>query len=599
MTSGDLANAPLIVTDIPTSDVYVNQTVPFYQNGEVAGGQSGNDLNRRYYYGNAGTVMLAMDNVPNSFGRDDSQKGIIGIVATFGYDGQVTLRTVMHKPTSNVKSFITGWDLISGAEVTISGGNANVSFAAAANVASQRQGEYAYAFMYYARYGLFTDTLQTTVYKITRDEYIQVAATSGGDQVLDGWNTDATIPAIQVQNGGQFFVSDEEEPFIWNISGSIAFGGTATMTGFRDDNSQNVGSYYTRYNNATARTDYYYYGQSSAYLQTMTLPKNVYGYGPYIVHPWSSGNYSPPELWFFVQEFDDTGFRATGRFRIYRSRWKKGAYKKPPNVFLADDDDFTSGRRPYPTLNPYGYAWETEVINDEHYLGVIGPFDGIGVYNPQSSIVATLQNKDNGSVGSPLGAPTNFYNGTTSFSTPPFGFTVVRDKKRQGTLHIVAMDGGNYPASNATLNRIWFANSSDDGKTWSRMTQINPSIVPATQGNAVVNYGTASVGRTGQPTPVGLQRSDSVAYSQWGSSTIAAPSVVRTHDDVLLTGNLAVYTNYSFADGSSPPYYAMPADTGSKVALAVIDYTGRGVGSYDPSGVVFVQQATRGQTSWQ
>jgi hypothetical protein len=76
------------------------------------------------------------------------------------------------------------------------------------------------------------------------------------------------------------------------------------------------------------------------------------------------------------------------------------------------------------------------------------------------------------------------------------------------------------------------------------------------------------------------------------------PSIVRTHDDVLLMGNIAIYTQYTVGS-KTPPYYVIPADAGSKVALAVIDYTGRGTGIYNANPVVFVQQTSRGQTSWQ
>lgn len=597
MSGPDLVNAPLIVTDIPTADPFINQAADLYSSG-ISPGTTAGDLNRRYYFNSSPAVMLSMTNVPNSFGIDTSQKGIIGVVATYGYTGNTTLRVVMHKPVANVRDFATGWDIIPGAALQLPANASGTTFVGAAAVCAQRQGEFAYAFMYSFHGAIFTDSYMTSVYKITRNEYVQTAATSGGGQVLLGQSTTATKPVMQV-DGGQFFVSDEEQPFIWNVGGSVAFGGTAMMTGFRDDDSQNVGYYYNTFNNTTQRMDYFYYGQTSAYLQSFTLPPNVYGYGPYVVHPWSSGNYAPPELWFFTQEFDSTGFTATGRFLIYRSRWKKGAYVKPPNVYLADDSDFMNNRRPYPTLNPYGYGWETDIINDQHYVGVIGPFNGIGVYNPKNNIVATLQNQQTGAHGTPIAAPPNYHFGGTVPSALPFAFAVIRDKKRYGVLHIVALDGGAYPTGSASLNRVWFANSADDGRTWSRMQQINPALSPATEGTAANPLTIGSVLRTGQPTPIGLQRSDALTYSQWNANTVATPSLVRTHDDVLLMGNLDLYTSYSFADGTPPPYYAQPADAGSKVALAVIDYTGRGVGSWNPDTPVFVRQATRGAVTWQ
>lgn len=599
MTSGDLANAPLIVTDIPTANPYLDQVPDLYSSGASPGIAAG-DLSRRFYYGSVPSVMLCMTNVPNSFGINAHQKGIIGVTSTYGYTGSTTLRVVMHKPTSGVKDFRTDWDVIPDAEVVIPTNGPNVTYSGAAAICAQRQGQYAYVFMYYRRNGLLTDTIQTTVYKVTRDEYIQVAGVSGGDQVRDSSSTTAaTQPVIQA-DGGQFFVSDEEQPFVWNVSGTVAGGGTAQMTGFRDDGSENIGSYYTHFNAATNQLEYHYSGQGSAYLQSFKLPDNVYGFGPYIVHPWSSGNYAPPELWYFVQEFDSTGFKATGRFLIYRSRWKRGTYAKPSNVSLDDDSDFMTGNREYPTLNPYGYAWETDIFDEHHYVGAVGPFSGVsGVYNPKNNIVATLQNQQTGAHGTPIAAPPNYHFGGTVPSALPFAFAVIRDKKRYGVLHIVALDGGAYPTGSASLNRVWFANSADDGRTWSRMQQINPALSPATEGTAANPLTIGSVLRTGQPTPIGLQRSDALTYSQWNANTVATPSLVRTHDDVLLMGNLDLYTSYSFADGTPPPYYAQPADAGSKVALAVIDYTGRGVGSWNPDTPVFVRQATRGAVTWQ
>jgi hypothetical protein len=590
VTQGDLANAPLIDTDIPTSDVYLNQAPTYYNSGGVAGLPAGNDMQRRYFFGGgSSTAMISMDNVPAGFGINASQKGIAGIYVSRDYSSGTTLRMVIHKPIPDVKGFITNWDEIPGVSLYIPPGNANISNYGAGVVASQRQGQYVYAFMYYARLGVFSDSFSTNVYKVSRDEYVQSVGIAGGSQALDGHNTDATEPIITVNNGGQFFVSDEEQPFIWNISGSIAFGGTAQMTGFRDDDSGDIGSYYSQYDGSTGNRNYYYYGQSAAFLQRFALPSDMYGYGPYLVHPWASGSYDPPELWFFITEFDASGFRTTGRFRIYRSRWKKGVYKAPNGVNLGDDPDYMSGKTSFPKLNPRGYGWETDIWDDNHLVGVVGPFD-MTVYNPKKHALATIQNSTVHN-GNPIGSNQGL----------PFGFKVVRDHKRYGTLHVIAMDGGTYPSNGTTLNRVWFANSADDGQNWSRMTQISPAISPATQGTAQGGYTTSgsspTVSRTGIPQSNGLQASESVTYSNYNGSP--SPSIVRTHDDVLLMGNLSRYTTYTFADGTTPPYYAEPADAGGKVALAIIDYTGRGIGSYDKNTVVFAQQATRGQIAWQ
>lgn len=597
MSQGDLANAPLIDTDIPTSDVYLNQQAVYFNSGDLAGGSAGGDLTRKYYVHQSATAMVSMDNVPNSFGVDASQKGIIGVFCSQAYDGSQTLRLAMHKPIPSVKGFTTDWDVIPGVSINIPSGNSNLSFSAAGAVASQRQGQYAYCFMYFARSGIFTDTIQTTVYKVTRDEYVQVAGVTGGQQVLTGSNsTSATLPLLNVANAGQFFVSDEEEPFIWNVSGSVSLGGQALMTGFRDDNSGNIGYSLPNGSFGTA-----YYGQAAAYLQAVNLPAGMHGFGPYIVHPWSSGNYAPPELWYFINEFDESGWNTTGRFLVYRARWKKGAYVKPVGVQFADDPDFEANLTSFPKLNPLGYGWETKIFDDAHLVGIVGPFNGISVYNPKGDAFAALQNSTSVH-GSPVGAPASYDFTGSNKTVLPFAFKVVRDKKRFGSLHIIAIDGGVYPNDGTLLNRVWYSNSADDGKTWTRMSQISPAIQPATQGTAAVvaNLPTsAAVQRTGIPTSAGLQTSEMVSYNNWSNGAVAMPSIVRTHDDVLLMGNLSRYTGYTFGDGSTPPYYSLPGDAGSKVALAIIDYTGSGTGAYNPNTVVFVQQSTRGGISWQ
>lgn len=599
MTSGDLANPPLIDTDLPTSDVYYNQTPRFFNNGSIAGDTAGNDTSRPIstYFGTS--AMISMANVPNSFAKNTHRKGIIGAFLTLGYDGSISTRLAMHQPTGSVKGFTTGWDVIPGVGDTIGAQDANISYVIDARVASQRQGEFAYAFNYLHRAGLFTTTDVITVSKVTRDEYVQFVALAGGGQTLvTGNNTAGTIPVISVIDG-QFFVSDEAEPFIWNVAGSIQSGGTVKMSGFRDDSSGNIGYYYTYYDGNAKKYLSYWYGQSTAFYQEFTAPADVHGFGPYIVHPWSAGNYNPPELWYFIKEYTPTGFETTGRFKIYRSRWTKGVYTKPASVTFADDDDFKNGVTQFPKLNPLGYGWETDVFNDEHLVGIVGPFSGMTVYNEKSNYLATQQNANN--TGAPIGTPPNNPGGSQR-RIMPFGFTVVRDKKRYNTMHIVALDGGVEPNDGvaASLNRIWFANSADDGATWSSMMQVSPSIAPANSGTASRggSFSSVQILRSGLVNKQGLLKTEYLSYVNWNASTVANLPVVRTHDDVLLLGNLSHYTSYSWPNGTAVPYYMLPADAGSKVSLAVIDYTGNGTGMATPNTTIFAQRATRGSVSW-
>lgn len=593
MSGSDLANAPVIDTDIPTALPYYYQTGFNFLNGEVAGGQAGGDVNRKFVLNSASTCLIAMDNVPNSFAQDTHKKGIIGVVTAAGYNGRTDIRVVLHKPVAHLKGYITDWDVLDGIIESAPASDPNVSGAVAAQVASQRQGQFAYVFTDYTFLGLSTNTFRVTVTKVTREEYVQVAAVSGGAQVgsTRSGETVATMPIISVNNG-QFFVSDEEQPFVWNVSGSIEGGGTVKMTGFRDDDSGNIG-YHVDYPNATTA----WYGQSAAFYQEFTAPTDVHGFGPYLVQPWSSGAYNPPELWYFVREYAHGGFETTGRFLIYRSQWRKDAYMKPTSVTFADDPDFVAGNTIYPSLNPLGYGWETDIFNDAHLVSTVGPFSGFTVYNPKTNYLAAQQNAANS--GQPIAAPSTFRSATVANSLP-FGFAVLRDKKRHDTLHLIAMDGGIYPSNGTTINRIWFCNSSDDGASWSSMQQIGPEITPATEGTGqliTASFG-VEVARRGMVNKQGLLRNEYVSYGNWNGQSIASIPVVRTHDDFLLLGNLTRYTEYRYPDGTVPPYYMIPTDAGSKAALAVIDYTGTGLGIAEANASLFSRPANRGSVSW-
>lgn len=576
MSINNLANAPLIDTDLPTSQAYIDGVLPVSNAVPV-----GADVNRRYYPASTGSSIMSMDNLPTSFGVSANQKGIIAAYLTKGYDGTTTMRVAIRKPTVSLKDYRTGWDDLPALALQVSSSGANTSFRGGTTVASQRSGEYSYVFQHQDREGLFTSTRLVTVFKVTRSEYVQVAGVAGGGNVFTSFFT-----LLSCFGDGQFHVSDEEQPFIWNVYDSVHSGSTASVTGFRDDNSQNIGYYIAAGGGVTYNT---IFGQSAAFFQQYTLPSGLYGYGPYLVHPWASGSYNPPEMWYFINEFNTTG-QTTGRFKIYRSQWKKSQYVKPTGYKFGDDANYEAGSSRYPALNPLGYAFEHNVFDDAHLVGIIGPFQEAAVYNPDSGVVASAQNAANTTATKiPIGSP----------AANPLGFAVVRDKKRSNVLHLVISDGGTYPTDAGVLNRIWFTNSADDGATWGRVTQVSPAITPATQGTITgISQG---VSRTSIPTQSGFLASESVGYADYNGSGQATgrPNVVRTHDDVLLMGNLTRFTNYSFADGSSPPPHGYPDDFGAKISMAVIDYTGRGTASADRNAVVFVQRVQGGQIAWQ
>jgi hypothetical protein len=583
MSVQNLANAPLIDTDIPTAE-------PFYDRVIAAGSAPGADINRRYFpsAGTPAPSVMAMDNLPNSFGVSANQKGILAAFNVQNYDGTQMLRVAMRKPTVTLRDYTTGWDDLPELTIPIPVGTTDVSFTAGIGIASQRQGQFAYVFRHFISRGTFSNSISLNVSKVTRDEYVESAGVAGGVALIDGDATDDTEPLISAVNNGQFFVSDEETPFIWNVYGGVQGGNTAYISGFRDDNSQNIGDHWTAGNGILAGT-HFMRGQSAAFYQEMTLPAGRYGYGPYLVHPWSSGQYDAPELWYMLYEFDGTG-QTTGRFVIYRARWKKSQYVKTSLTF-ADDADYEAGRTTYPHLNPLGYAFERDVFNDAHRVGVIGPFQEIPVYNPQGNVVARFQNSGNTTITKfPLTSPL----------ANALGFNVVRDTKRLNVMHMVIADGGSYPTDANMLNRIWYVNSSDDGAVWGRISQIGPGIVPDQQGTPGIPLDN-TISRTGIPTKTGLLAAQYVGYEDYLQTidVVGVPPVVRTHDDVLLMGNLTRFKNYTFADGSSPRLHSYPDDHGARISFAVVDYTGLGAADYARQNVFFVQKVQAGQIAWQ
>jgi hypothetical protein len=425
MSIQNLANAPLIDTDIPTAQPFYDGTYPTFAGGAPVSPNV--DTTRRFYAGQYGGGIMSMDNVPNGFGVSAAQKGIIAAFNAQNYNGDTILRVAMRKPTTSLKDYTTGWDDLPDLALTLPIGDSNTSFDGGICVASQRQGQYAYVFQHFIRNGIFTNTFFVKVFKVTRDEYVESAGQAGGNQILDGEATDATVPLLSCRQNGQFFVSDEEEPFIWNVYDGIQSGGTANVTGFRDDNSQDIGFQFQ------SGGVQYISGQSAAYFQRYTLPSGSYGFGPYLVHPWSSGAYNPPELWWVLFEFNSIG-ETTGRFVIYRSKWKKGQYKTLGSGYqFNDDDDFVNGRIKYPALNPLGYAFEHDVFDDAHKVGVVGPFQELPVYNPRGDVIATFQNTANTTTTrKPLASPL----------ANALGFNFVRDTKRLNMLHVVIADGG-------------------------------------------------------------------------------------------------------------------------------------------------------------
>lgn len=573
MSDNILANAPLIITDIPTSDEFYAGT----------SSSSAIDPNRPFAQSNGlyASQFLCLDTTPDGFRYPHHAKGVIGVFSssTNTSGAGATLRIAVHKPTHNIGDYSTGWAVIDNASITFAGTGPNTSFLGYAAIASQRKGDYSYVLLHNHSAPLFSDTVDVLqIYKVTRGEYVERGPISGAGSL----NGNALGNSILNGQIGQFFVSDDEQPFLWNLYGQVSFsykGGTAAtppivVTGFRDDGNTSPG--WQLPSGTTIRTNQMY-GQAGAYYQLYDIPDGQYGVGPYLVFPWADDDYSPPELWFVLVDFDSNG-HTTGKFNIYRSKWTRGAYQAPAsrdgtNNFVINDPD----------LNSRGYAFDHDWYKPENFVASIGPFPNTTVFNPHPTASANYQN-------------TKQMNPASILTPNNIGFNFQRDKSKSGVLHMFAQaSAGNWPTNtNNGYDAAWYINSTDDGATWSNPKQLTPAARPALTGTMTSFASNFVV--SGQPTKQGYQRTDAFTVI---ASTLPNMSVVRTNEDMMLLGGVSHFISYTAGTGAALPLRQLPMDAGGHVALIAIDYTGRGFAAPDRSPVIFRNGVTRGQVAWQ
>lgn len=614
-----LQDPPMIITNIPTNEAYQK---PFSYTG-----YGNTPSGYQTYVGNSKDKYLpsidsqSMDVfdiclVPNSIADRKLVHGIVAVVQTYtpgiAYGGTMNAKVMVHRPAGSLAGYAKDWVEVPGTFVSIGTGNFGFNYMQARCFA-QRQGEYVYAIMQAnADYGE-----GVIGFKFNRSEFNQV------------WHQESFYlsdysPLFDLE--GEFFVSDDANPFIWHVTGSyrtlqdgnnlqqgsfmfgvIEDGSPNGTYVFRGDNydqdpySANYGTY------TGPGTGYHFTGKAASFRQKYSIPRGEWGHGPYLVDPWKAGFYNPPEMWFYLQEYDRRGL-VTGRYKIYRSQWKKGQYKRYDNprpeaplsyqtviayytgyengyaipvpggpaaynfhpdrgrsfeempVTIDDDPKYNLGPHAqggsrYPKLNQSGYAFEHDWFNQAHYVGTVGPFSGHYMFNPKQTPQAIKQNDSYGYHQGNYGLVSN--------ASTIRDFKVIRDRKRRGVLHLIATDGSS----------VWFCSSGDDGRTWSRGTRAQgphgfANVHPEVNGG----YGISAYGA-----PIA-----SDYYS--GSQRIKAE---RLFENATLMGmdygvNGATIDQVMNARLSVDRYAP-----GQRIGFFVVDYSGTGAGNAHNDGAIF------------
>jgi hypothetical protein len=620
MPSDHLADPPMIITDIPTNEKYgIPYTYYTTDNSNHAVYVDG-DFTDKYFGGLDNEPGSVMDVclIPNGIQDSKLRHGVIAVVRTYeqgtSFGGLIYSKVMMHRGGTKLSDYATGWVEVPGTRIGT--GTGNFGFIVInSNCFSQRQGEYGYAVMQINQdYGSYN-----IGYKFSRSEFTQV------------WYQESFYladfgPIFDFSDAADWFVSDDADPFLWHIwggshrrlnNGDDTAQGTQVM-GFVDDGTP-LGSYIYRGDNTgqdpysssygiylSPGTGFHFTGKTGAFRQKYAIPAGQWGHGPFFVHPWESGSYDPPELWFFIQEYDHRGF-VTGRYKIYRSKWKRGVYKRydnprpeaplnfqpvifdpnsptatspPPGgaaaynfhsdgrnrtfeelpVTLDDDPAYNlgphqSGGTRFPKLNPFGYGFDHNWFTQANYVGTVGPFSNLRMFNPKGTAAATEQNRS-------YGIGTNgYYNNYNSI----IDFKVMRDRKRRGLLHLLAQDDG---------GNLYSSDSSNDGRTWSR--------------------GQQSEG------PHGFYGAHPEVFSYSQASGQLLPNVIRAErlfDDATICA-----INYSVSGPNTAQVRQARLNidryaSGQRAAFLVADYINTGVGNGNETGAVF-KRGELNRQSW-
>lgn len=415
-----LAKPPVIDTDIPTSEQFYSRT--------VSGTPHAPDVNFEHRYGRAAPGITGMDLAPA--GHGPSGQGLYAFVGTqdSSIAGIPALRGAFHPRALKAQDYTTGWQHVPIA-LSLPPDRLAQFTRTYGRVASQRLGNWVYFFGWVSDYrptvlGAFGEPVRYDtighfgIYKLGASGAVTTVvettiSTDGEDPAVGNSLVPLrgldSVDGLPQHSGGRcsFFVSDDAAPFIWHTAGDISSllaspDTPVWSTGFADGLA--LGTWKRTTSGATLVT-----GQVGAYLQKAVLPAGQYGFGPYLVFPWGAGHHGPPEQWYFIQ-------RGPAIFDIYRARWLRGQLQRYADVQHIDDPDYINGTRQFPTLNPGGFAFEHNWYRPANKVSTFGPLPGVAVHNPLIGPVV------DGQIVFPY-------------------FSVLRDRRRVGNLHLVLADG--------------------------------------------------------------------------------------------------------------------------------------------------------------
>jgi hypothetical protein len=404
-----LARPPLIDTTIPTSE-------NFYTGHAV----DAPEVNVHHRYAPDATGINALALTPAGHGKG-SNAGIWASVLTMDSStgGAPVARLAFHPNSRSIQDYVSKWEVEEEPLASIEPDADIWSHAVRSDIASQRLGNYVYAFASYSTakvtefFDFFPSRIDATqgiiIKRIGPNKSITTRLVQDCSTYGDG-DDRHVIPHLGFYENKhhQFFVSDDATPFIWTTFGDISDAASGYF-GFADTGS----SFGTLTQNIfTAR--YTATGQLGAFYQN-TYSATGTSFGPVLVFPWRCGNYGAPELWYFVMR----GIRQKAVFDIYAARWKRHQYQRVPNLTLGDDPDFEAGTRRFPTGNPDGYAFEYDWFHKSKKVGTVGPFP-------------------NGDVWNQVEDPFGFEDSLVRWP----GFRVVRDYNRIGRMQFIMANNG-------------------------------------------------------------------------------------------------------------------------------------------------------------
>lgn len=422
-----MANPPILTTDM----------------GQVKGGGV---LGRNHIKGAV--------RIPNGFLDSRYAKGVAAMwqreIGTNSFDDEFNdYGLAVHAPNEDVTAYAQGWRNVEG---SVEGNVQNGVMGA------QRRGQYVYGITssYYTSQGgatyQYVDRFHG-IYGAERRHHDKAHGYEG----FGGAAAGQPEPSFRISRNTEIFVSDHAPPRFWYLN--------ETTCGYLLDDDTCWAWHYRANDNRAFGSDSQapFYGRQAFkfqywhYYQNYKKPSKKW-LDPTLVHPWRSGDYGPPEMWWFKPEVTSTG-EYTQRVKIYRSEWRPGQYRDdrgwltlaPRYVAHETTPDGMVGEIVPGTVslddtstNVDGLAFEHDFHDEEHYVGTVGPFRG-----------AMFANR---------GEDSMFGDGRT--------IKVIRDPRRRNRLILGMFQPGSIFGQG--WDGAWFAVSPDDGKRWGRTRQMNP-----------------------------------------------------------------------------------------------------------------------------